>query len=186
MIVTTSTVDVAAGPEPMRMLLAEPAGNAGRFPGLLLFTDIFALTPSMQRAVVRFASYGFVVGVPEFYHRTEPAGTMIPFADRDHAMSAAGATLAEHFDADTRAALDYLRGHSRVRRGGLGVTGFCIGRHLTVRAALQPGVAASVAFYPTGLHDDSLGGSSDADTLAQAAGGGIKGKIMLGDRKSVV
>ncbi|GAC1539049.1 MAG: dienelactone hydrolase family protein [Candidatus Velthaea sp.] len=180
MIVKTSTVDVAAGERPMRVLLAEPAQNGGRFPGLLLFTDIFALTPSMERAVVRFASYGFVVAVPEFYHRTESAGTMIPFAERERAMAAAGATLKEHFDADTRTTLDYLQAHPRVRPGALGVTGFCIGGHLAVRAALQPEVAASVAFYPTGLPDQSLGGSGDADTLAQVATGGLKGKMMLG------
>ncbi len=163
----------------MRLLVAEPATNTGRYPGLLLFSDIFALTPSMTRAVIRFASYGFVVAAPEFYHRTEAPGTFIPFEAREHAFAAMEATLAEHFDADTRTALDYLGTHPRVRTGALGVTGFCIGGHLTVRAALQPDVRAGVAFYPTGLHANSLGGSADADTLSHVEKGGIAGRVSL-------
>jgi len=164
---------------PMRTFIAEPAADGGHYPGLLLYADIFAQTDPTTRAAVRFASYGFVVAVPEFYHRTEPAGTVIPFEDRGHAMRAAGSTRKEHFDADARTTLDFLGEHPRVRAGAIGVTGFCIGGHLTVRTALQPDVRAAVAFYPTGMHEDSLGGSRDADTLAQVAKGGIKGSILV-------
>jgi carboxymethylenebutenolidase len=179
MIVKTSSVDVPAQGTPMRVLVAEPATGGGRYPGLLLYSDIFGLTEPTVRAAIHFAGYGFVVAAPEFYHRTEPPGTVIPFEDRDHAFAASQTTLAAHFDADARTGLDYLAAHPRVRHGALGVTGFCIGGHLTVRTALQPDVKAGVAFYPTGLHADSLGGSTDADTLTHVAGGGIAGRISL-------
>jgi carboxymethylenebutenolidase len=179
MIVKTSYQDLPAHDSPMRTLIAEPAMDGGKFPGILLYADIFAQTEPTVRAAVRFASYGFVVAVPEFYHRTEPAGTVIPFADRDHAMTAAGSTRKEHFDADARTTLDFLAKHPRVRTGAIGVTGFCIGGHLTVRTALQPDVRAGVAFYPTGMHENALGGSTDADTLAHVAKGEIKGKMLV-------
>lgn len=163
----------------MRMLIAEPAHSGGRYPGLVLYPDIFALSEPTVRAAIRFASYGFVVAAPEFYHRTEVPGTVIPFEDRDHAFAASQATFAEHFDADARTVLDYLAAHPRVRSGALGVTGFCIGGHLTVRTALMPDVKAGVAFYPTGLHANSLGGSTNADTLARVANGGIAGRMSL-------
>jgi len=179
MIVKTSYVDIPAELSSMRVLVAEPALAGGRFPGLVLYADIFGLTEPTVRAAARFAAYGFVVAAPEFYHRTEAPGTVIPFEDRDHAFAASQATLAAHFDADARTTLDYLAGHPRVRPEALGVTGFCIGGHLTVRTALQPDVQAAVAFYPTGLHSDTLGGSTDADTLAHVARGGIAGHISL-------
>jgi carboxymethylenebutenolidase len=163
----------------MRLLVAEPAAAAGRYPGILLYADIFGLTEPTVRAAIRFASYGFVVAAPEFYHRTEVPGTVIPFEDRDHAFRASQTTLAAHFDADARTTLDFLGAHPRVRTAALGVTGFCIGGHLTVRTALAPDVKAAVAFYPTGLHADTLGGSTDADTLARVEGGGIAGRISL-------
>ncbi len=179
MIVKTSYVDVPAQTTPMRMLVAEPAAPGGRYPGLVLYADIFALTEPTVRAAIRFASHGFVVAAPEFYHRTEAPGTVIPFADRDHAFAASEATLAPHFDADARTVLDFLTAHPRVRPGALGATGFCIGGHLTVRTALMPDVKAGVAFYPTGLHADTLGGSKDADTLARVEAGGIAGRVSL-------
>jgi carboxymethylenebutenolidase len=178
MIVTTSTHDLAADHSPMRTLVAEPA-TAGKFPGILMWADIFALTPPTVRAAMRLASYGFIVAVPEFYHRTEAPGTAIPFEDRDHAFAASQATKQEHFDADNRTALDFLAAHPRVRKGALGVTGFCIGGHLAVRSALQPDVRAAVAFYPTGMHEDMLGGSTGVDTLARVAHGEITGQIVL-------
>jgi len=179
MIVKTTFVDVPAETTPMRLLVAEPATAGGRYPGIVLYADIFGLTEPTVRAAMRIASYGFVVAAPEFYHRIEPAGTVIPFADREHAFRASERTHTADFDADARTTLDYLAAHPRVRHGALGVTGFCIGGHLTVRTALQPDVKAAVAFYPTGLHADSLGGSTDADTLARVAAGGIAGKISL-------
>ncbi len=163
----------------MRLLVAEPATDGGRYPGLVFFSDIFALTPATVRAVVRFAGHGFVVVAPEFYHRTLAPGTAIPFEDRDGAFGAAGAMQTAMFDADSRTALDYLATHERVRAGALGVTGFCIGGHLAVRAALQPDVKAAVAFYPTGLHDGTLGGSTGVDTLERVERGEIPGRITL-------
>lgn len=177
MTVTTSSFDLPAQQTPMRTLVAEPNVAGGSFSGLLLFADVFALSEPTVRAAVRLAGYGFVVAVPEFYHRTEPPGTVIPFADREHAFKAAGSTSAADFDADTRTVLDWLAKHPRVRKGALGVTGFCIGGHLAVRAALQPDVAAAVAFYPTGLHENALGAGKNVDTLARVAAGGVKGRI---------
>jgi carboxymethylenebutenolidase len=179
MIVKTTYVDVPADGSPMRVLVAEPATTGGHYPGLVLYADIFALTEPTVRAAVRFASYGFVVAAPEFYHRTEAPGTVIPFADRDHAFAASQATRSEHFDADARTVLDYLATHPRIRPSALGATGFCIGGHLAVRTALMPDVKAGVAFYPTGLHANTLGGSADADTLARVEKGGIGGRMLL-------
>ncbi len=179
MIVKTSHVDVPAEGTPMRIFVAEPAMNGGHFPGILLYADIFALTEPTLRAAIRFASYGFVVAAPEFYHRTEEPGSMIPFEDREHAFRAAQATLTAHFDADARTTLEFLAAYPRVRPAALGVTGFCIGGHLTVRTALQPDVKAAVAFYPTGLHTGTLGGSTDADTLMHVENGAIAGRISL-------
>src|SRR5205085_5651926 len=109
MIITTETVDVPVGDSPMRMLVAAPKAE-GRYPGVLLYSDIFQLTGSTVRAVMRLAGHGFVVAAPEIYHRIEPPGTAIAFDDegRERGLADAAWTTVAEFDADCRTALDWL------------------------------------------------------------------------------
>ena len=79
-------------------------------------------------------------------------------------LAGAAATTAAQFDADRVAVLDYLGARADV--DGLCAVGFCIGGHLAFRAAFDPRVAATVCFYPTGLHDGALGADADAGSLA--------------------
>jgi carboxymethylenebutenolidase len=169
MIVTSSYENLAAGGGPMRTFVAAPQA-AGRYPGVLFYSDIFQLTATMVRSCVRLAGYGFVVAAPEIYHRTEPAGAVIPFDDAGRARGLENAmqTAVADFDADCRTALDYLASHSSVAPGKIGAAGFCIGGHLAFRAALQPDVKATVCFYGTGIHDGRLGKDADAGSLQRA------------------
>src|SRR6187431_2056762 len=165
----------AAGYE-IRSMVIGPAG-AGPWPGLLLYTDIFQLTESTLRTARRLASAGFVVAVPEIYPRTELAGVVLEFDDAGKQAGLAGAasTTAAQFDEDRAAVLDYLEQRPDVTT--LYATGFCIGGHLAFRAALDPRVAATVCFYPTGLHNGALGADADAGSLARAAD--IRGRLMV-------
>ena len=178
MIVTTEYVDIPAGGAPMRMFVAAPSA-AGRYPGIVFYSDIFQLTGPMLRACVRLAGHGFVVAAPEIYHRTEPPGSAIPFDDagRTRGLENAAKTAVADFDADCRSALDYLAQLPRVAPGKLGAAGFCIGGHLAFRAALQPDVKATVCFYGTGIHNGKLGRDADAGSLQRA--GEIRGPLLL-------
>jgi len=170
MLVTTEYVDVPAGPSLMRMFVAAPKA-AGKYPGILCYSDIFQLAGPMLRACTRLAGYGFVAAAPEIYHRLEPLGSVIPFDDtgRDRGLEDAARTPVAHFDEDRRAALDYLARHALVAEGKLGAMGFCIGGHLAFRAAFEPDVQATVCFYGTGIHDGKLGLDPDAGSLSRAA-----------------
>ncbi|HEX8180877.1 MAG TPA: dienelactone hydrolase family protein [Pyrinomonadaceae bacterium] len=179
MIITSEYVDVPVAGTPFaRTFVAQPRA-AGKYPGVLCYSDIFQLTGPMLRACVRLAGYGFVVAAPEIYHRIEPPGMVIPFDDdgRTRGLSDASKTTVAQFDATARAVLDYLAGHARVAAGQLGVAGFCIGGHLAFRAACNRDVQATVCFYATGLHDGKLGQDADARSLARAAD--IRGELLL-------
>jgi carboxymethylenebutenolidase len=89
----------------------------------------------------------------------------------------AAQTPVKDFDADARRVLDYLRRHGAVVPEKLGVAGFCIGGHLSFRAALNPDVRATVSFYGTGIHDGKLGAEADAGSLRRAAE--IRGELLL-------
>lgn len=178
MIVTTKYVSLAAGQNAMQTFIAAP-NRDGKFPGILLYSDIFQLTAPTLRSAVRLAGYGFVVAAPEIYHRLEPRGTVIPFDDdgRDRGLADASRTSVAEFDDNCRAVLDYLNQHPNVEQGNLAAAGFCIGGHLAFRAALQPDVRSTVCFYGTGIHDGRLGKDENAGSLERASD--IRGELLM-------
>jgi carboxymethylenebutenolidase len=127
------------------------------------------------RTARQLASTGFLVCLPEIYPR-EYAGVALEFDDAGKQAGLAGAahTTTAQFDADRAAVLDYLAAQPDIDQ--INVVGFCLGGHLAFRAAFDPRVAATVCFYPTGLHNGSLG-ADDAASLAEAAR--IKGRLMI-------
>src|SRR4051812_49534159 len=138
MIVSRSYIDIPVGERRMRTFIAAPKTD-GPHPAVLFYTDIFQLTESSLRWAVRLAGYGFLVAVPEIYHRIEPAGTVLEFDDEGKARGQgdADALSTAEFDADIAAALAWLGDRSG---GPLGAAGHCTGGHLAFRAALHPAV----------------------------------------------
>jgi len=154
---------------PMRTCVFRPA-EPGRYPGLILYSEIFQITGPIRRTATLLASHGYVVAVPEIYHEMEPPSTVLPYdqagADIGNAHKCAKPLAA--FDDDARATLQYLSA-DRSCTGKLGVVGICIGGHLAFRAAMNPGVLAAVCFYATDIHSGTLGLGKHDDSLARAA-----------------
>ena len=161
----------------MRTYLVRPIGE-GRYPGLVLYSEIFQVTGPIRRTAAMLASHGFVVAVPEIYHELEPAGTVLAY---DESGAARGnqhkitKTLSS-YDGDARAALDYLK-TSPYCTGKLGVVGICIGGHLAFRAAMQPDVQAAACFYATDIHKRGLGQGTHDDSLDRI--GKITGELLM-------
>jgi carboxymethylenebutenolidase len=160
----------------IRAVVISPGGG-GPHPGVLLYSDIFQLTESTLRTARRLASHGFLVCAPEIYPHGDLAGVALEFDDagKEAGLAGAASTTTAQFDADRVAVLDFLERTAGVT--GLLAVGFCIGGHLAFRAAFDPRVAATVCFYPTGLHDGALGADADAGSLARA--GDIGGRLMI-------
>lgn len=178
MVIETDYIEVPVDGLRMRSLLAQPAGR-GSWPGIVFYSDIFQLTGPTVRWCKRLAGHGFVVLAPEIYHRLEPAGTVLAFDDegKHRGQADAEATPVADFDADVRAALDFLTTHPNVARSQLGAAGHCTGGHIAFRAALAPEVKATACWYATGLHDGKLGKDPDAGTLARA--GEASGELLM-------
>src|SRR5918993_5468692 len=166
-------VEIPAPDGDIQAIVIEPAGPPPRR-GVLYYTDIFQLTESTLRTARQLASAGFLVCLPEIYPRAL-AGVALEYDDagKQAGLAAAASTTTAQFDADCAAALDYLE--QRDDLDEIDVVGFCLGGHLAFRAAFDPRVAATVCFYPTGLHNGALG-ADDAGSLAQAAG--IGGRLV--------
>lgn len=162
----------------MRTLIIAPHAR-GRFPALVLYSDIFALTPSTRRMIARFAGHGFVVAAPEIYHRLERAGEAFAFDDagRERGLANAAKTSVASWDSDLAALIAFLRTRDDVEAKTLGAIGFCLGGHLAFRAALHPEIRAAACFYPTGVESGRLGSEPDCGTLGRALE--IDGRVLL-------
>lgn len=164
----TQDVEVP-GSGPMRMHLFRPAIE-GRFPGVLLFSEIYQVTAPIRRLAAMIAGNGYVVAVPEVYHEYEPAGTVLTYdpagTDRGNALKFTKPVAA--YDADAEAAVAALL-QNPACNGRVGTFGVCLGGHLAYRAALDPRVSAAACFYPTDIHSATLGEGRSDDSLARMA-----------------
>ena len=161
----------------MRTHLFRPVAG-GKYPGLLLFSEIFQVTGPIRRTAALLAGHGFVVAVPEIYHEFEPAGTILAYdqagADRGNDLKTTKELAA--YDSDARAVLDFLKSHPACT-GKLGSIGICIGGHLSFRAAMNPNVLAGVCFYATDIHKRGLGRGMNDNSLDRV--GEIKGEMLM-------
>lgn len=171
------TVDLETPTGTMRTHLLRPVAD-GRFPGVVLFSEIYQVTAPIRRLGAFLAGNGLLVSMPEIYHEYEAPGVALAYdtagTERGNALKYTKPLAA--FDGDTRAALDHLAAHPACS-GALGAAGVCLGGHLAFRAALQADLRAAACFYPTDLHSASLGAGRSDDTLARA--GEIRGRLLL-------
>lgn len=176
-ITDNEVVDLPTPSGPMRTYVFRPVAE-GRYPGLLLYSEIFQATGPIRRTAALLAGNGFLVAVPEIYHELEPAGTVLPYDTAGAERGNAHKTTKElaSYDADARAVLDFLAAHPHCT-GKLGAMGICIGGHLAFRAAMNPDVLAATCFYATDIHKRGLGKGMNDDTLDRI--GEIKAEMLM-------
>ena len=168
-------VDLPTPYGPMQTAILRPAAE-GKYPGLILYSEIFQITAPIRRTAAFLAGHGFVVAVPEVYHELEEKGTVLAYDQ-------AGSDRGNHdkyekelasYDADSKAVIQHLLQREDCT-GKVGAMGICLGGHLAFRAALNPEVHGTVCFYATDLHSGTLGKGKQDDSLARASE--IKGEL---------
>ena len=120
--------------------LALPAAGKGK--GVIVIQEWWGLVPHIKNVADRYAEAGFVALAPDLYHgqhTTEPgeAGKLMMAMNIDHA------------EKDLRGAINYLRAHTAVGGGKVGVVGFCMGGALSLFAACKnpDTVGACIIYY---------------------------------------
>lgn len=176
-VIDNEYVDLETPTGPMRTHIVRPAAE-GRYPGILLYSEIFQVTKPIHRTAVQLAGQGYIVAIPEIYHEYEPLGTVFAYdqagSDRGNALKTTKTVQA--YDGDARAVLAYLASRPDCT-GSLGVMGICIGGHLAFRAAMNPEVRGTVCFYATDIHKKGLGAGMNDNSLERA--GDIKGELLM-------
>ena len=168
--------DIPTRTGPMRAYIFRPAAP-GKYPGVVLYSEIFQITGPIRRIAAMLAGHGYVVSAPEIYHELEPAGTVLAY-DQEGAGRGNAHKIAKEissYDDDARAALGHLKTLDYCT-GRLGVMGVCIGGHLAFRAAMNADVLAAACFYATDIHTSTLGKGLHDDSLERV--GDIQGELL--------
>src|SRR3954470_17649050 len=71
-------VDLPTPSGPMRTFISRPTAE-GKYPAILLFSEIFQVTGPIRRTAALLAGNGFIVAAPEIFHEYEPAGTALAY-----------------------------------------------------------------------------------------------------------
>ena len=177
MTIKEETVELPTPAGPMRTYIFRPAAD-GKYPGLVLFSEIFQVTGPIRRTAAFLAGHGFIVATPEIFHELESPGAVIPYdqAGADKGNADKIAKEISSYDADARAALAHLQSRPDCT-GQLGAIGICIGGHLAFRAAMNPIILATACFYATDIHKRSLGKGMKDNTLDRIPE--IKGEMLM-------
>ncbi len=128
--------------------LWRPASGTG--PGVLLVQEIFGVSPYIQRRAADLAGLGYVVLVPELFHRAGVTGIPNGPDMLTQAMAVTGRVDWDTAVADAVSALHHLRALAEVT-GGVAVVGFCYGGGLGYAVVAQEPADALVSYYGSAL-----------------------------------
>ena len=142
--------------------LFHPAGK-GRWPGVVMFTDVLGLRPAFREMGRRLAAQGYTVLVPNPFYRTRKAPVLSgPFdftkpEDRAKLVELTAPLTNEARNHDVTAYIGFLDALPTVKsKTKMGVVGYCMGGPYTMLAAsIAPDrVGAGASFHGGGLVTD--------------------------------
>ena len=158
----------------------KPSGQ-GPWPAVVIFMDAPAIRPALWEMGERLASNGYFALLPDLFWRAgpyAPINVKEVFADEAKRREAfgklMGSTNPEKQLIDAKAALDYLAAQPDVKPGPVGVTGYCMGAGVVMRAAAAfPDRIAAAA----GFHGGRL--ATDAPDSPHLGAPKIKAKVLV-------
>ena len=135
----------------------------GLWPGVIVYMDAIGIRPAITEIAETIAEAGYFVLLPDLFYRVEfdasrgPAIFSDPEARADLFARVMPSASAANVMRDTEALLAYLDTRPEVRRGPIGVTGYCMGGRLALTAAGTFGerIGAAAAYHPGGVATDA-------------------------------
>jgi carboxymethylenebutenolidase len=138
----------------MPAYLARPVGD-GPHAAILVIQEAFGLNEHIKDVARRIAGEGYVALAPDLFYRGG-AGRTAGYDQLPKALELMGALKDDEIVADVAKAIDHLERQPDVRKGRIGITGFCMGGRVSflAAAALPDRIAAAVPFYGGGIPVD--------------------------------
>jgi carboxymethylenebutenolidase len=147
----------------MRAFAFTPDKGAGPWPAAIIFMDAPAIRPALFEMGERLADAGYYVLLPDLFWRAGPYPPLdiVKARNGDPEMTALfqklrGSTGVEKQMVDAKACLDWLARQPQTRTGKVGVTGYCMGGGIALRAAgtFPDRIAAAASFHGGNMATD--------------------------------
>ena len=135
------TLKVSDGTE-MLTYVARPQGAPKA--GVILNLEVFGITDHIKRTADRFAREGYLVIVPESFHRTTPAGFTAAYTDFEIIKPHMVALTTPGFEADLKSCFDWLKSQGVQK---IGSVGYCMGGRVSYIANSILPLDAAVSYY---------------------------------------
>ncbi|WP_293898969.1 dienelactone hydrolase family protein [Phenylobacterium sp.] len=164
-----------------RAFVFTPNEGSGPWPGAILIMDAPAIRPAMFEMGERLAQAGYYVILPDMFWRAGPYDPPNIAAARAGDPDAValftklrGSTGAGRQMTDVKACLDWLALQPQVKGEKVGITGYCMGGGISLRAAgtFPERIAAAASFHGGNMATD------DAKSPHLLAGN-IKAKVLI-------
>jgi carboxymethylenebutenolidase len=153
--------DIAVNGQNMGAFLAQPA-HAGSWPGVAIAIEGFGVTNHIQSVARRIAAEGYIVLVPDLFHRLGRFATA-SYTDYDGARKLMHTVSDPEMLTDMNAAFEFLRRQPNWRGDNFGVVGYRVGgRWALVTACHRPDISAVVSYYGNVTSGDMADGNAPA------------------------
>ncbi|RSH87632.1 uncharacterized protein EHS24_000144 [Apiotrichum porosum] len=147
-----------------------------KFPGCVVFSEIYQVTGPVERFAGNIASEGYVVALPSSFHEFEgPEAIPYDVEGTDRGNKYKIEKTVDAYDEDATLSVDLLTSLPSCN-GRIAATGMCLGGHLALRAAFDPRVLATFCYFATDVHSATLGKGKSDDTLIRVQKGDLTGK----------
>jgi carboxymethylenebutenolidase len=181
---TEVSIPIPDGPntqERARAFVFTPDRGAGPWPAAMLFMDAPAIRPAMFEMGERLAQAGYYVLLPDMFWRAGPYPPLdiVKARNGDPEMGALFAKLRASTDparamADTGVYLDWLKTQPKAKADKVGVTGYCMGGGIALRATgtFPDRIAVAASFHGGNM-------ATDAEDSPHLLAPAMKAKILI-------
>lgn len=164
-----------------RAFVFTPNSGKGPWPAAIIFMDAPAIRPALFDMGERLAQSGYYVLLPDLFWRAGPytPPDLVKLRGGDAAEAANFAKLrastgADRQMTDTKACLDWLAKQSEAKADKVGVTGYCMGGAVALRAAgtFPDRIVAAASFHGGGM-------ATDDEKSPHLAAPKVKAKVLI-------
>ncbi|CAI4819143.1 BGP_1a_G0028500.mRNA.1.CDS.1 [Saccharomyces cerevisiae] len=141
-----------------------------KFPGVILYSEIYQVTGPVRRFGQRIASEGYVVVAPAIYHNfMGPEALPYDVQGTDIGNEYKIKKPLESYDEDNKLCCDLLFQLPQFDGRRIGSTGMCLGGHLAFRALLDKRITCATCFFPTDIHSRTLSLGQNDNSLERVS-----------------